>query len=176
MNAPCNFGDRRPAWREQARDLAEEVRTILASIILGLLLAVVGWGGTDAHAQGASAPTTVEVFANSAMRITPEDAGQRRDLPFKLDIYRVDAMQNAVQVLNQQLPQTEEAARAWMMANEARIRQQLGPAVQQSAHGITLAATYRLKKLPAIVINRSIVVYGETDIAHAIALARESGQ
>ena len=35
---------------------------------------------------------TVEVFANSAMHITP---AQTSGLPFKMDLYRLDAMQNA---------------------------------------------------------------------------------
>lgn len=123
-----------------------------------------------AAAQGIA---TVEVFANSAMPITPASGD---GLPFKLDVYRLDAMQNVEHLINQSLPQTEAEAMAWVKANEARLRRQLQPMVVSSAHGITLAAGYRLQRLPAIVINRQTVVYGVTDVQQAIALAqRERG-
>lgn len=125
----------------------------------------------SAQAQGV---TTVEVFANSAMPITP---AADPALPFQLKVYRLDAMQNAEHLLNQRLPQNEEEAMAWVQANEARIRQQLQPAVANSAQGITLAMQLRLQRLPAIVINRQTVVYGITDVYQAIdlALAHQQG-
>lgn len=115
---------------------------------------------------------TVEVFANSAMHITP---AQTSGLPFKMDLYRLDAMQNAEHQINQVLPKTEAEAMAWIKANEARLRKQLQPAVVNSANGITLAAHYRLQRLPAIVINRQIVVYGQTDVHRALELAQKNG-
>ena len=74
---------------------------------------------------------TVEVFANSAMHITP---AQTSGLPFKMDLYRLDAMQNAEHQINQVLPKTEAEAMAWIKANEARLRKQLQPAVVNSAN------------------------------------------
>lgn len=132
------------------------------------------WLGAGVLALGAALPlraqgiATVEVFANSAMRITPaSDQG----LPYKLDVYRLDAMQNAENLVNQSLPQTEAEAMAWIRANEARLRRHFQPLVANSANGITLAMHYRLQRLPAIVINRQTVVYGITDVPQAVELA-----
>ncbi|GKS87280.1 hypothetical protein AVMA1855_24030 [Acidovorax sp. SUPP1855] len=106
----------------------------------------------------------VEVFANSAMLVTP----QRSDR-FKLDIYRLDAMARVQQSINQGLPQNEADARAWLAANEARIRRQVQPVVANAANGITLAMHYRIDRLPAIVVNRKTVVFGMTDVNAALA-------
>ncbi|GKT19517.1 TIGR03757 family integrating conjugative element protein [Acidovorax sp. SUPP2522] len=108
--------------------------------------------------------TQVEVFANSAMFVTP----QRSDR-FKLDIYRLDAMSSVQQSINQGLPQNEADARAWLVANEARIRRQVQPVVANAANGITLAMHYRIDRLPAIVVNRQTVVFGMTDVNAALA-------
>ncbi|WP_284427453.1 TIGR03757 family integrating conjugative element protein [Acidovorax sp. SUPP1855] len=108
--------------------------------------------------------TQVEVFANSAMLVTP----QRSDR-FKLDIYRLDAMARVQQSINQGLPQNEADARAWLAANEARIRRQVQPVVANAANGITLAMHYRIDRLPAIVVNRQTVVFGMTDVNAALA-------
>lgn len=108
--------------------------------------------------------TQVEVFANSAMLVTP----QRSDR-YKLDIYRLDAMSRVEQSINQALPQNEADARAWLAANEARIRRQVQPVVANAANGITLAMHYRIDRLPAIVVNRQTVVFGMTDVNAALA-------
>ena len=137
----------------------------LACTLAALLLA------GAAHAQGGAAGVmTVEVFANSAMLVTPEPSPA---LPYQLKVYRLDAMRNIEAAINQNLPQTEAEARQWIAANEARIRRQVQPQVQSAAQGMSLAATYKLSRIPAIVINRKIVVYGLTDIHQALALAQQ---
>ena len=64
------------------------------------LLAALALAGA-AHAQGV---LTVEVFANSAMHITPRP-DQR--LPYQLKVYRMDGLQQLEASLNQQLPKNE---------------------------------------------------------------------
>lgn len=143
------------------------------SLAIGLALFI----GLALYATGAQAQvqpqaaTTVEVFANSAMHITPNEDG-RGQLPFKVNVYRVDAMHNVEQTLNQQLPQTEEEATAWMQAHQEQIRQQYEPAIKNTAQGMTLAYYYKLQQLPAVVVNRRTVVYGITDIEQAVAMAQ----
>ena len=68
--------------------------------------------------------------------------------------------------------ETEAEAQQWIAANEARIRRQVQPQVESAAQGLTLAANYRLSRIPAIVINRKTVVYGITDVQQALELAR----
>lgn len=136
----------------------------LACTLAALLLA------GAAHAQGGAAGVmTVEVFANSAMLVTPEPSPA---LPYQLKVYRLDAMRNIEAAINQNLPQTEAEAQQWIAANEARIRRQVQPQVESAAQGLTLAANYRLSRVPAIVINRKTVVYGITDVQQALELAR----
>ena len=52
------------------------------------------------------------------------------------------------------------------------LRRQVQPQVESAAQGLTLAANYRLSRIPAIVINRKTVVYGITDVQQALELAR----
>lgn len=138
-------------------------RRLLAAVASALALVV------TAHAQGSDA-LTVEVFVNSAMHVTPAPSAE---LPYQYRVYRLDAMQNVLEQINQQLPQSEEQAQAWIAANQQRIRKQLAPGIQTAAQGMTLAVGYRLNRLPAIVINRRVVVYGVTDAHRAVGLARE---
>ena len=127
------------------------------------LLAALALAGA-AHAQGV---LTVEVFANSAMHITPRP-DQR--LPYQLKVYRMDGLQQLEASLNQQLPKTEAEALRWLQDNQARIRRELTPQAVQAANGLTLAAHYRLSRIPAIVINKRVAVYGVTDVHQAIGL------
>lgn len=127
---------------------------------------------TEVAQAQAPAPITVDVFANSAMHITPGEA-ERQELSFRVSVYRLDAMRNVEQLLNQQLPQTEEEAMAWMTAHEEEIRHQYEPAIKNTAQGMTLAFYYKLQRLPAMVINQRTVVYGVTDIEQAVAMAQE---
>ena len=117
-----------------------------------------------AQAQGV---LTVEVFANSAMHITPVPA-QGQALPYKLSVYRLDALQRIETTLNQQLPQKEADARAWLQANQARLKREVTPQAVAAANGIALAHHYKIKRLPAMVIDRKAVVYGLTDVGAAI--------
>lgn len=118
----------------------------------------------QAQAQQASV-SVVEVFANSAMHITPENS---QGLPWRLDIYRLDALRQIERQLSQNLPQTEAEAMAWLRANEARIRREVQPLAVQAANGVALAHYYRIERLPAIVIDRKAVVYGTTDVRAAV--------
>lgn len=138
----------------------------LAVLALALALA------TGAAAQDAPAALTVEVFANSAMAITPQPAA---GLPYKLDIYRIDGMRQVEETINQQLPKTEREAQEWLARNQSRIEREYRPAIISAANGITLMTTYQLNRIPAIVINRKTVVYGVTNVNQAIEIARDKG-
>ena len=72
---------------------------------------------------------TVEVFANSAMLVTPEPSPA---LPYQLKVYRLDAMRNIEAAINQNLPQTEAEAQQWI-GQRARIRRQVQPQVESAA-------------------------------------------
>lgn len=108
--------------------------------------------------------TTVEVFANSAMRITPQQSAY-----YRLQIYRLDGMQRIDTQLNQGLPKSQEAALAYMRQNYAAIKRKYEPQILEAAQGLQLAQRYKIDRLPAIVINQRSVVFGVADVDQAIA-------
>lgn len=112
--------------------------------------------------------TKVEVFANSAMVITPIQAEQ-----YQLVIYRLDALKNVEAAINRNIPKTEAAARAYFAANQAEIKRQISPAVINGANGIALARHYKLERLPAIVVDSGSVIYGVTNVDQAIAMVQK---
>ncbi len=136
--------------------------------VAGLVGALAASAALPAHAQSgsdlANGVTTVEVFANSAMLITPVRSDR-----FRLVIHRMDQLEQVKAAINQQIPAGGEGpARAWIAANEARIKNQVRPAAIAAANAIRLANYYRIDRLPAMVINRQAVVYGLTDVDAAL--------
>ncbi|WP_280190814.1 TIGR03757 family integrating conjugative element protein [Delftia sp. PS-11] len=122
-----------------------------------------------AFAQAQAGVTTVEVFANSAthVRALPQT-------PYLQRVYRVDAMAAISLQLSVRLPGDEAQARAYMLQAEAQIRKRYKDQILNAAHGMSLAIHYRLDRLPAIVINRSAVIYGVADVEQAVALYQQS--
>ena len=107
--------------------------------------------------------TTVEVFANSAMRITPQQSSH-----YLLKVYRLDGLQRIDTQINQNLPKTRDAALSYMRQNYAAIRRKYEPQILESAQGLQLAQRYKIDRLPAIVINQRSVVFGLADVDQAI--------
>ena len=112
--------------------------------------------------------TKVEVFANSAMVITPIQAE-----PYQLVIYRLDALKTVEAAINRNIPKTEAAARAYFAANQAEIKRQITPAVLNGANGIAMARHYKLDRIPAIVVDGVSVIYGVTNVDQAIAMVQK---
>lgn len=112
--------------------------------------------------------TKVEVFANSAMVITPIQAEQ-----YQLVIYRLDALKTVEAAINRNIPKTEAAARAYFAANQAEIKRQITPAVLNGANGIAMARHYKLDRIPAIVVDGVSVIYGVTNVDQAIAMVQK---
>jgi integrating conjugative element protein (TIGR03757 family) len=112
--------------------------------------------------------TKVEVFANSAMVITPIQADR-----YQLVIYRLDALKNVEAAINQNIPKTEAAARVYFAANQAEIKKRITPAVLNGANGIALARHYKLERIPAIVVDGASVIYGVTNVDQAIAMVQK---
>lgn len=181
VRQPWEHDPERQPWRrlyrrERLAEIANSAASWLYWLLVGLL--VIGWlciffWPTAANAQASPATDgvlTVEVFANSAMVIKPTPSPQ---LPYKLNVYRIDGLHGIEQELNQQLPQSEEQARQWMFQHQDEIAERYGDRVASAARGLTLMMRYRLNRVPAIVINQRVVVYGMTDIKAAIARARE---
>lgn len=153
------------------RSLSKGVSRLTACIaVLTALLAVV----TPATAQQPDQDLyegvmTVEVFANTAMPVTPSTSPH-----YALSIYRLDAMNNLEAQMNEGMPQDEAEARLWVANNEARLRQMIQPMVASAVNGLARAQRYQIDRLPAVVINQRYVVFGYVDVDQALIAWRDS--
>lgn len=140
---------------------------LCACALASMALAPAGVSAQDNLAGGI---TTVEVFANSAMLITPTHSDR-----YRLVIHRMDRLEQVKQTINQQIPSGGEGpARKWLAANEDKIKHQVRPAAIAAANAINLANFYKIDRLPAMVINRQAVVYGITDVEAALERFQET--
>ena len=88
---------------------------------------------------------------------------------------------NAPNEINRQLPrfagapaQAEKAAGNWVQSDEGKA---FTEALRTAYDGHMLARKYKLQKAPAIVFDSGkYVVYGSTDIRHALLLYRQANQ
>lgn len=138
------------------------MKQILATALLSMVAA-------GAAAQGAATVTSVEVFANSATHVRAQ-----QNTPYALRVFRLDAMAQVSQQMSIRLPMDEAQAKAYMLQQEANIRARYKDQIVNAANGMSLAIHYRLDRLPAIVINRSSVIYGVADVDHAVGLYLQS--
>ncbi len=122
----------------------------------------------DVHQDLYKGVTKVEVFANSAMVITPVQANA-----YQLVIYRLDALKTVEAAINRNIPKTEAAARAYFAAHQAEIKRQITPTVLNGANGIAMARHYKLDHIPAIVVDGASVIYGVTNVDQAIAMVQK---
>ena len=135
---------------------------------IGILLAVATLSCASALAQVSVPPartSPVEVFTNSGILLT--NIGEAK-------VFYMDGLQQLQDALSQGLPGDPERA-----AEIARQRAKaMGSALQtramNSAEGMTRAAYYGVNKVPAIVFDGRVVVYGVTDIAQARLLYAKS--
>lgn len=133
----------------------------MKQLLSALLVAAASLG----HAQ----VTTVEVFANSATHVQ-----QPAQPPYVLKVYRLDAMAQIGQQITQQLPAGEEQAKLYMQQHEAQIRAKYKNQIVNAANGMSLAIHYKLDRVPAVVINRSSIIYGVSDVNQAVQLFLQS--
>lgn len=133
----------------------------MKQLLSALLVAAASLG----HAQ----VTTVEVFANSATHVQ-----QPAQPPYVLKVYRLDAMAQIGLQITQQLPAGEEQAKLYMQQHEAQIRAKYKSQIVNAANGMSLAIHYKLDRVPAVVINRSSIIYGVSDVNQAIQLFLQS--
>lgn len=144
---------------------------LIAAAVAGAVLPAPGLAqGHSASGQDLYAGvTSVEVFANSAMLVSPAQSSH-----YQLAIYRLDAMQHIEAVMNNGLPQNEADAMRWVAQNEQRLRRQLQPMIAGAVTGMALAHQYQIDRLPAVVVNRRYVVFGYANVDQALQALRTS--
>lgn len=91
-------------------------------------------------------------------------------VPTGVRIIRLDDQQRLEELLSQQLPNDQRQSEATIqryLATPAGKRLQSD--LVQAQQGITDAWSVGVEKIPAVVVDRRYVVYGEADVAKAIA-------
>lgn len=91
-------------------------------------------------------------------------------VPTGVRIIRLDDQQRLEELLSRQLPNDQRQAEATIqryLATPAGKRLQSD--LVQAQQGITDAWSVGVEKIPAVVVDRRYVVYGEADVAKAIA-------
>lgn len=91
-------------------------------------------------------------------------------VPTGVRIIRLDDQQRLEELLSQQLPNDQRQAEATIqryLATPAGKRLQSD--LVQAQQGTTDAWSVGVEKIPAVVVDRRYVVYGEADVAKAIA-------
>ena len=160
-----------------AGKLRRQCRAISMSIVPALALAA----ALPALAQGTPAVTIAEVFVRGeAGNTTPAPPPSCQPPACEIRIYRMDGMQDIEGRINAEMAAAiniadENAARAWAMANQERLKKEYSTQIMDAANGVTLAMHYGLKRVPAVVLNRAVAVYDTTDVARAIEHAQTKG-
>lgn len=91
-------------------------------------------------------------------------------VPTGVRIIRLDDQQRLEELLSQQLPNDQRQAEATIQSYLATpAGKRLQSDLVQAQQGITDAWSVGVEKIPAVVVDRRYVVYGEADVAKAIA-------
>ena len=150
------------------------------AIRFGIASALALSAALPAFAQ--DAPVTIaEVFVRGAAGNTsPAPPPSCQPPACEIRIYRMDGMQDIEERINAEMAAAinvadENAARAWATANQERIKKAYSKQIMEAANGVTLAMHYRLKRVPAVVLNRAVAVYDTADVARAIEHAQTKG-
>ncbi|QGF91716.1 TIGR03757 family integrating conjugative element protein [Pseudomonas sp. CFSAN084952] len=91
-------------------------------------------------------------------------------VPTGVRITHLDDQQRLEELLSQQLPNDQRQAEATIQRYLATpVGKRLQSDLVQAQQGITDAWSVGVEKIPAVVVDRRYVVYGEAEVAKAIA-------
>ena len=112
-------------------------------------------------------PRSIDVFTTSDR---PVRAGEQ----FQARMYLLDGLKALERSLSQGLPSTPEKAKAVALRRLNDLGDALQEKVDNAVEGLSLATSYQLRKLPAIVFDDGqSVVYGVDRLDRAIAIYRD---
>jgi len=124
---------------------------------------------TTKHWLASMALTLLSATAHAETWVITDQA-HPVSVPTGVRIIRLDDQQRLEELLSRQLPNDQRQAEATIqryLATPAGKRLQSD--LVQAQQGITDAWNVGVEKIPAVVVDRRYVVYGEADVAKAIA-------
>ena len=112
-------------------------------------------------------PQSIKIFSTSQR---PVHAGPG----LKQRTYHLDALNSLKQSLSQDLPSEPETAKALALKRIAKMEEALQADVENAVEGLSLATSYGLQQLPAIVFdNGQYVIYGVESLERAITIYQD---
>ena len=136
----------------------------LSHALLGV--ALIGLSLSTGIAQ-AGEGLTLEVFTAAEFPVSGQD--DRRLQGASVTVYTVDGLQQFETGLSQNLPAGAEAAKTEALRRIGELDDiRLSPA-KVAATGLAKAVQYGVNRYPAIVVNRTAVLYGVTNLVEAAA-------
>ena len=133
--------------------------------LMAALVVSVAATATDASPR---MPESIDVFTTS-------DRPVLREQQFQARLYLLDGLNALEHSLSQNLPSDPEKAKAIALKRLSVLEDALQIEVENAVEGLSLATSYGLRKLPAIVFDGGeSVVYGVDRLDRAIAIYQDS--
>ena len=128
---------------------------------LGVLL-----GASVCATVDAAEPLQIDVITTASQHMT---LGRlKRDPTVQVTVAEVDGIARMETTLSAQLPADLESAQREVHRRLATLHAAALPSLQRAATGIALASELGIDRAPAIVFDRTAVVYGEVDVEVAL--------
>lgn len=121
-------------------------------------------------------PQRLEVFATSAIEVTGVERLRQQRSERSISVYRIDGIEQATAALGRNLPGDTKHAKRVVLKRLQRFGKTERELLQHSADALLLAWQYRLQRYPAVVFDARWVIYGVTDLPHALSLFRQRHQ
>lgn len=121
----------------------------------------------DAQASRPTQPTRAEVFVDASTTFALGMRGQHLLRTGRLDLYRMDAGAVLEQQLSRGLARDPRLALAQIRERIARMGERLKQVLQDSAQADLRARELGIQRVPAVVFDGEVVVYGASDLESA---------
>ena len=143
---------------------------MISVCLVSMVLALAAHNGVLAEEiRGADIPVRTDVFTVSSLPVTGAASEDGQDA-FNIVVHELDAIARFTQALSKELSNQPEQAKAEVLQRLKRINRKQQLALQRSAEALALGVKLGIKGYPAVVFDAKWVVYGITDVQHAIRL------
>lgn len=135
-----------------------------------IFLALINCGAVQADKGAQVSPRTIEVFTTTDVAVTgdPGVYWQTENQDLEIKIYRLDAIQQIESELSLGLASDPGQAKGAVMERIQRMNADARAEMQNAATGMAKAMQYGIDRLPAVVMDGQVVVYGVTDLHVAL--------
>lgn len=143
-----------------------------ARFVSSLLIfhALINSGVVQADKGTLTYPRIIEVFATTDLAAAGEADVYRQleNQDLEIQIYRLDAIRQLESELSRDLASDPEQAKSAVMERIKLLNADARTEMQNAATGMAKAMQYGIDRLPAVVIDGQVVVYGITDLPEVL--------